>query len=68
MCQALQHEYSAKEMKQMHHSFMTQSMNTEPAELAHQYTYGISQGARAENIGTDRTGKTGGSGGSGGGR
>jgi len=37
-------------------------MNTEPAELAHQYTYGISQGARAEKIGTDLTGKTGGSG------
>jgi len=59
--QALQHEYSAKEMKQMRHSFMIQSMNTEPAEPAHQYAYGISQGARAENIGTDRTGKTGGS-------
>jgi len=73
VCQALQQQYSTKEMKQMHHSFMTRSMSTNPAKLAHQYAYAIRKGVKAENLGTNQMGKpirqsgyTGGSGGSGG--
>ena len=73
VCQALQHQYSAKEMKQMHNSFMTCSMSTDPAKLAYQYAYAIRKGVKAGNLGTDQTGEpsqngqTGSSGGSGGG-
>ena len=57
VCQALQQQYSTQEMKQMHHSFMTRSMNTNPAKLAHQYAYAIRKGVKAENLGTNQTGK-----------
>ena len=57
VCQALQQQYSAKEMKQMHHSFMTRSMSTNPAKLAYQYTHAIRKGVRAGNLDTNQTGK-----------
>ena len=57
VCQALQQQYSAKEMKQMHHSFMTRSMSTNPAKLAYQYTHAIRKGVRAGNLDTNPTGK-----------
>jgi len=72
VCQALQQQYSTKEMKQMHHSFMARSMSTDPAKLANQYTHDMSQGVKAGNLDTNQMGKpaqngqTGGSGGSGG--
>ena len=57
VCQALQQQYSAKEMKQMHHSFMTRSMSTNPAKLAYQYTHAIRKGVRAGNLDTNQMGK-----------
>ncbi|PQP34671.1 hypothetical protein C6A37_06570, partial [Desulfobacteraceae bacterium SEEP-SAG9] len=51
VCQALQQKYSIQEMKQVRHSFMMHSMNTDPTKLAHQFVYSIRQGGRAGDSG-----------------
>jgi hypothetical protein len=55
---ALQQKYTAQEMKQMHHMFMTRSMNVDPNKLAQHYAYAIKQGVRAGNLNRSQMGET----------
>jgi hypothetical protein len=70
VCQALKQQYSVQEMKQVRHSFMMHSMNTDPTKLAHQFAHNIRQGGRPGDSGSPggsgSSGSPGGSGSSGG--
>jgi uncharacterized membrane protein YgcG len=57
VCHAHNQQYSAQEMKQLRHLFMSQSMSTNPVKLANQYSYAISRGVRAENLSSNQAGK-----------
>jgi uncharacterized membrane protein YgcG len=50
VCHALDQQYTAQEMHQMRHSFMTRSMNTNPVKLANQYSHAIRSGLKAGNL------------------
>jgi hypothetical protein len=78
--QALQNQYSAREMQQLQTQFQTQARNRASEKLALQYAAAIRQGTRAGNLGKNpgtgsgkstgnggESGSGGGSGGSGGG-
>lgn len=52
VCQALQHSYSATEMKMMSKSFMSQSRHSEPDILAKSYADAIRHGKSAESLGS----------------
>lgn len=74
VCQALQHNYSAAEMKMMSKSFISQSRRSEPNTLAESYADAIRHGKSAETLGSSSSrngaygpGGVSGSGGSGGG-
>jgi hypothetical protein len=54
VCHALDQQYTAQEMNQMRHSFMTRSMNTNPVKLANQYSYAIRNGLKAENLNSNQ--------------
>ncbi len=64
VCQALKHQYTAKDMKQIRHSFMRRTTDTDPAKLAHQYAHAIGKGAKAGDMGEHSSGDTAGHGGS----
>lgn len=66
VCQALQHEYTAQEMKTLRNSFMAQSRHTDPADLARSYSHAIKEGKGAKDLGSSGTGGAGTSGGHGG--
>lgn len=55
---ALQEKYTAQEIKQMHHLFMTRSMSADPTKLAQHYAYAIEQGVRAGNLSSSQMGET----------
>ena len=55
---ALQHKYTAQEIKQMQHSFMIRSMSVDPTKLAQHYAYAIGQGVRAGNLSSSQMGET----------
>ena len=65
-CQAIQYEYTAREMKTLGNSFMAQSRHADPADLARHYSQAINKGTSAEDLGTSGAGASGGHGGSGG--
>ena len=68
VCQALQHQYSATEMKMMSKSFMNQSRHSEPNTLAKSYSEAIQMGRSAESLGASSSkGASGSEGGPGGG-
>jgi len=69
VCQALQHRYTAREMKTMRNSFMTRARNANPTNLAKSYANEIQGGKGAESLGSSGmggAGMPGGPGGSGG--
>jgi hypothetical protein len=72
VCQALQHRYSARQMKTMRNSFMTRARNANPTNLAKSYANAIKGGKGAESLGSPGmrgagvSGGPGGPGGSGG--
>jgi len=70
VCQALQHRYTAREMKTMRNSFMSRARNANPTNLAKSYANEIQGGKGAEGLGSSGmggAGMSGGHGGSGGG-
>ena len=67
ICQALQHRYTAKEMKTMRDSFMTRARNANPTNLAKSYANEIQGGKGAKGVGSSGMGGAGMSGGHGGG-
>lgn len=50
MCQALQQNYSAENMRQLQNRFRAQAMNTPPSIVADQYIYSIHNGIMAEQL------------------
>jgi hypothetical protein len=67
VCQALQHRYTAREMKTMRNSFMTRARNANPTNLAKSYANEIQGGKGAGGLGSSGMGGAGMSGGHGGG-
>jgi hypothetical protein len=55
---ALQQQYTAQEMQQMHNMFMIRSMSVDPTMLAQHYAYAIKQGVRAGNLNRSQMGET----------
>ena len=72
VCKALEQQYSVQEIKQMRYSFISRSINIDPAKLAIQYGYDIEHGVRAKDLNSSQrgesaqSGKAGGHSGSGG--
>ena len=58
VCKALEQQYSVQEIKQMRHSFISRSMNIDPAKLANQYGYDIEHGVRAKNLNDSQRGES----------
>jgi hypothetical protein len=58
VCKALAHQYSANDIKQMRHSFISRSMNVDPTILATQYAYDIEHGVKAEDLNNHQKGKS----------
>ena len=56
ICQALQHRYSAQEMKQLQNTFQSQARHMASEKLARQYTLAIGKGTQAENLGKNAAG------------
>ena len=50
VCRALQHSYTAREMKTMRNSFMAHARNFDPTKLAKSYTNDIQGGKGAGNL------------------
>lgn len=59
VCQALQHQFTAREMTQMRNTFVTEARSGKTESIAQQYGARISGGARAGGLGTGAGGDSG---------
>jgi hypothetical protein len=55
---ALEQQYSVQEIQQMRTSFISRSMNVDPAKLAVQYAYDIEHGVRAKGLNSSQRGES----------
>lgn len=53
---ALQNQYTARQMMQVRNNFKTQSKHTSPNQLANQYAHGIDNGKKPDELGSPQNG------------